>query len=530
MSRVLLAAEADRIQVLIFRSSRLREVTGASFGLETFWEMAADRAQTEYGAVSVPVRAGGSLRVLFDGDGAAGRAVSFERDLRDLYALWTGGHLSVGVAEEGVAAEPPPGFAADAALDHLATHALLLDKARGDPPAASAHSPYLLPCDSCGRDPAALTVEYPDESREHVCEVCARRAGQRDDFKDEFAKALEAAAGEDRARVSAALEAADTLPRESEEVGTMDSRGRVAYLLADGNGFGALFARTTRRDGFGGLAKLSEAVRVAGADALARATTTLLGRLRVDHLPRYRERRGGGWVEGRRLPVLPLITGGDDVFVLLPAPWAFWIAEHFAAAFVEALAKKGYPGTTLSCALVFCKATFPYRMAHAAGENALRQAKRAARDHPGASLVRAVELRATVSSGVLGPPGEMGALALHGGSAPGLVSVRDLFAARAELKSFPRKRRHQVEAIYAADDRGGDGWKPRLERALGRAVLRDGSAAGTAAVLRTLAREDERMLCDPVLPDGGPGSVSAAVDLLHLWDYLQKPGEAGGDE
>lgn len=527
MSRVLLAAEADRIQDLVFRSSRLREVTGGSHTLERFWRTAAEKA-AEHGAHSVPVRAGGSLRVLFTGPDAARRARAFERDLRDLYALWTGGHLSVATAED--TAEPSgaaPSPAADAALERQAARALLREKAHGDPPAASPHIPYLLPCASCGRDPAATRITHPDGTEEELCDVCARRAAQRDTFKEAFASAMKTAAEEhDRARVAEALKTADSLPRESEEVGAMDGRGRVAYLLADGNGFGAMFARAMQATGFAGLERLSADVGRAGGDALARATADLLLRLRTDQLPAYREKRDGERVSGQRLPVLPLITGGDDVFALLPAPWAFWIARRFAEAFVETLDR---PGVTLACALVFCKATFPYRLAHDAGERALRQAKRTARAHPGASVVRAVELRDTVSGEALGPPGEMGVFALHG-AAEGLLSVDDLFQARGTLTALPRKRLHHVEAVYAADDRGGDPWRLRLERTLGRAAVRDPSAGGALASLRTLAREDERMLCASVMPDAHAATASGAVDLLHLWDYLETPGETGGGE
>ncbi|MDB4948544.1 MAG: hypothetical protein JWM27_1193 [Gemmatimonadetes bacterium] len=573
--RVLLAAEADHIQDLIFRSSRLREVTGGSHALETFWARAEDLARL-HGARSVPVKAGGTLRVLFEGAEAGAAADAFERDLRDLYAIRTGGHLSVACAKEGEAPQEP----ADARLESAAGLALLRAKAAGDPPAASPHMPWVQPCASCGRDPVSAAVEHPDDSVEYLCGVCHDRSHLRDTFQHEFLREIRNSAspaspadpmdagagagagppdGEDAGaaraqrsqRLAAVLAEANALPRESEEVGAMDARGRVAYLLADGNGFGARFERATREGGFTGLTKLSRAVAKAGRTALVAATAELLLRLPAQSLPKYEEetRRADTGasevVSGLRVPVLPLITGGDDVFALVPAPWAFWFAQRFADAFTGAMDGAGFTGTTLCCALVFAKGTFPYRMAHRVGEEALRDAKRASRAHGGVSAVRAAELRDTVSHGVPPLPGEVGVFALQApadapapdeGAGPGegtpatqadagepLPSLDALMGARAGAGALPRKRLHQVEALFSASDLGTPEWTTRLEHALERARLRDERAVGAAQTLRGLGGGKKGWIRAPALA-GARNAANATVDLLHLWDYLQEPG------
>ena len=90
MARYLLAAEADKIQDLIFRSSRLREVVGASQLLTRFCKMVPDSlidAETE-----IIISDGGSFRILFKNENTA---KIFGEYLCEIYRLATGGTLTV---------------------------------------------------------------------------------------------------------------------------------------------------------------------------------------------------------------------------------------------------------------------------------------------------------------------------------------------------------------------------------------------------------------------------------------------------
>jgi hypothetical protein len=507
MPRALLAVEADRIQDLVFRSSRLREITGGSFALEEFWRGAALAAHDRGAAVSVS--AGGSFRAVFPGEEAEARAREFGRLLQDVYALEIGGLLTAEVAARGDATT-------DGTLADDAFRAIQRAKAHGDPPAAAVSFPYLQPCDSCARAPAACRVPVGNGETQELCGVCATRRDLRDDYRDRFLDKLRIAAGGGSAEVRALVDRIGNLPEDADHVGTLDGRGRVAYLLADGNGFGVLFAEAARRDdGFATLGQLSTTVAAAGEGALVAATLALLEAHPGAALRRRdsRSREDGDLAT----PVLPLITGGDDVFALVPAPWAFFFAQKFAAAFAGRFAEdetvRGLldgRSVTLACALVFCKATFPYRFAHHVGEQALGAAKRTAKGlEGGLSVVRGVEVRATVHGNGSGPAGEYGDFALDGPPAP-RASVAGLLEARTALHPLPGKRRHQVEALYGSAERGSRGWQRRREWVVAR--------SGDPVLREVLDRLDAKA-------DAGGTPV---VDLLHLWDYLKTPGSAEG--
>lgn len=483
----LVAAEADRIQDLIFRSSRLREVTGGSFALERFWTHAAEAAGRR--GARVLVAAGGTFRAVFDSDRDA--PGEFARDLQDAYAREMGGGLTTVL----VAGSNDPEL-----LKH-ASASLAREKLRGDAPAAAIHFPYLQPCDSCARDLASERVALGEGDHQDLCRICAGRRRERDRFQEAFLERV----GEIGPSGSRVLK---TLPDEANEVGSLDSRARVAYLLADGNGFGRYFGAALESGDLDVYTDLSRTVSEAGATALAEATAVL-----AKGVPRLPDGKA---------PVLPLITGGDDIFALLPAPWALEFARVFADAFVTRMRKaklfEEYPALnpSISCALVICKATFPYRFAHHAGDDALKEAKRMARLHPGVSVVRAVELRATAGSPA-GPPREYGVFALDVPGAPEtpLLGARQLVSVRTELgPRIAGKRRHQIEALYAADEHGSDGWIARRDRILAR--MEGGDAA---------KEELERLVSDQA-----DGERSAVPDLFHLWDYLERLAAEGGKE
>lgn len=508
MPRALVAVEADRIQDLIFRSSRLREVTGGSFTLEDFWRKAQALAETR--GARVPVSAGGSFRALLEGAEAEERAHALARELQDRYAAEVGGLLTAAVQTDAGGME-------DDALAESAFRAVQRAKAHGDPPAATLSFPYLQPCDSCARDPAAAPVPVGNGEVQELCNACATRRSLRDEYRDRFLGRLRDAAEAGSAGLRARVDRIGDLPEDADQVGRLDGRGRVAYLLADGNGFGVLFAEAARRnDGFATLQRLSTLVAAAGEGALAAATLALL-EVHPDAVLRARKDRVR---EGRDLatPVLPLITGGDDVFALLPAPWAFWFARRFALAFARHFEEhsagdsgvrgllRGRP-VTVGCALVFCKATFPYRFAHQVGDAALGAAKRTAKGGNPLSVVRGVEVRATVRGDDPGPPGEYGGFALTDPPAP-RATVQELLEARTALDALAGKRRHQVEALYGDPERESEGWKARRRWVVDR--------SGHPRLAEVLDRLDAAA--------GGGGTP--VVDLLHLWDYLRTPGPA----
>lgn len=496
MPTVLVAADADRVQDLIFRSSRLREVTGASFALEEFWSNAADLVVNRWHG-RTPVAAGGSIRAVFDHANALNDAHEFRRALEDLYAIQTGGTLTTVLLQDG-------GAGSEVVLLRRAPEALGRAKLAGRLATVSPHFPYLQPCDSCGRDLASTTPVGADPNA-RLCRICADRSAGRDLYEREFVGRLKT------------HDASITgLPNDADYVGGYDGRGRVAYLLADGNGFGAMFGAALER-GTDVYVDLSSKVGEAGSAGIEAATAALINALA--------DLRIG------RSPVLPLITGGDDVFALIPAPWAFWFARRFASAFEQHVGSATFfdgqmPMPTVSCALVFCKSTFPYRFAHEAGEHALHEAKLRSRGPgPRQSVVRAIEVRDMTERDSRGPAHERAVFALDGDSPN---SVSGLMKARAALERLPRKRLHQIEELYAADKIVAEDWKPRRERLLNRiggefeTVTRNILDHRDSWSEPVPADDDGAHAASDARSTAGRSTLgtSAAVDLLHLWDYL----------
>ena len=90
MKRYLLAAEADKIQDLLFRSAHLREVVGGSQLLTRFCREVP--AKLGIPADNVLISDGGSFRLLFDTEE---QARAFGDELAEVYRRATGGTLTV---------------------------------------------------------------------------------------------------------------------------------------------------------------------------------------------------------------------------------------------------------------------------------------------------------------------------------------------------------------------------------------------------------------------------------------------------
>jgi DNA-directed RNA polymerase specialized sigma24 family protein len=354
--RYLLAAEADKIQEFIFRSSRLREVVGASQLLTRFCRSVEDTLTKEYNA-QVVVNDGGSFRVIF---GTREQAVAFGADLAELYRLALGGSLTV--------AEPVTLNGDFREANDRAGKALRWAKSRRQGVIAEPHMPYVAFCASCGvalaQGHTKLAKERDDDRERYLCGDCLRKAEEsatnRADLLNEFLA--------DVIEDSSQLSSFEFL-FEPEKVGRYDPRNYVAYLVADGNGMGRLFGRLQHEDALHQFStELSSAVRksLAAATRKLRDQTGKLSKADV-------------W----SIPVLPLILGGDDLFALIPAPYALDFARRFCLeweAQMDKLVKEvgltDVPRPTVAAAVVICKSKYPYALAHRRAKELLKEAKR----------------------------------------------------------------------------------------------------------------------------------------------------------
>jgi hypothetical protein len=358
----LVAAEADKIQDFIFRSSRLREVVGASQLLTRFCSSVEDTLAPEFKG-QIVVNDGGSFRVIFDTEADA---VAFGADLAELYRLALGGSLTV--------AEPVKLNGDFRKANDEAGRKLRWAKSRRHGAVADTHMAYVAFCASCG---VALAERHGQmKSRinspraNYLCETCQAKATERDRkpraILDDFYAAYRGALGSD-------LAVDRDWPEDADEVARFDLRQHnyVAYLVADGNGMGKLFRRLDQQQ----IERFSEGLTPALHRSLA--------------LPAADFRRT---VPGQTdmVPLLPLILGGDDLFALIPAPYALDFARRFCLAWEDELRQLversglivgkeengGIPRPTVAAAVVICKSKYPYALAHRRAEALLKEAKR----------------------------------------------------------------------------------------------------------------------------------------------------------
>lgn len=353
MTQYLLAAEADQIQDFIFRASRLREVVGGSQLLTRFCMQVPDELLAGVEA-DIIIRDGGSFRIVFEN---AKTARDFGADLAEVYHRVADGTLTV--AEPVEIADGDFARASNEAEEKLREAKRWRRVAEATP-----QMPYIAFCASCGVG-LAVTYEkhHPDDLEErpnYLCRACqvkslARENEQEGDFLWRF---KEAVVGDSATQYE--------LPHRPKRVSCYDPRRYVAYLVADGNNMGQVFGSCNQ----GQMKDLSHAMPEMLRNSLAQPTKQLMKVIKD---------------KDNFIPVLPLILGGDDVFALLPAPWALDFARVFCLEFeaqmrafvVKNNLSNSAPSDTLtvSAAVVICKETYPYALAHRAGEARLKRAK-----------------------------------------------------------------------------------------------------------------------------------------------------------
>lgn len=364
--RYLLAAEADKIQEFIFRSSRLREVVGASQLLSRFCREGAPPLLQEHGGDpgrDILVNDGGSFRVVFEDpnpDLARRRAVEFGADLAELYRLSLGGSLSVAEPVEMDEGFPTANEQASKALRRAKEHR------RGA--IAEPHMPYVAFCASCGvglaEQHTRLSGEPSGAKSRYLCRDCRNKAFERDRkpraILDDFYRAYCLAAEMDPDTAPGA-----DWPEDADDVAGFDLGGRsyVAYLVADGNNMGKIFGACDEKQ----IRQFSEGLSGELAASLAESAVAF---------------RTAMSTKGAMVPVLPLILGGDDLFALIPAAYALDFARRFCLAYekrIKGLVDKlniEAPKPTVAAAVVICKSKYPYALAHHRAEQLLKEAKR----------------------------------------------------------------------------------------------------------------------------------------------------------
>jgi len=530
MTRYLLAAEADQIQDLIFRAAHLREVVGGSQLLTRF----GDRKDGAPMALGIPdhdliVSGGGSFRALFD---SPERAIQFGQQLAEVYYQATGGSLTAIAEPEAVKDE-----ADFARASQVAQQKLREAKRKRPGRLTTAHLPYVAFCASCG---VGLTSGHEKrhpkaEQPQYLCDDCLAKGAERtEESLGAFLKPfVQAVVGEQENPYDYIWPGRDRPGAEREidpttDLGRFDPRNYVAYLVADGNNMGKVFDYCDQKQ----MRQLSDAMTVELRASLAAATQEL--------------KKGQAEVAVDFIPALPLILGGDDLFALLPAPWALDFARHFCTEFEERMTalvnrknlserNKLPRRITVAAGVVVCKANYPFYLAHAVGEERLKAAKQVAKrlaKEPGGRMRSVVDFEIILGSQAGARP-EQGKYRAtlrpywltDDGLPPGWgVKLDALLDQRRELRHLPGKRLAQLRALYypsalriAEDDLSRwDAQKKALLQRIGRdqdtrAQVESAFAALGGGDWYTIERKEDKEWHGHGLPD-----------LLEAWDFAYR--------
>lgn len=358
MSAFLLAAEADKIQELLFRSSKLREVGGGSQMLENFCGDGLSYliSKSDNGPIKTLIASAGSFRLLFDD---AGKAALFAEEMQEFYRRSFNNHLTVSeiieVDNEQVAINESQKWLRKA-------------KHRGRAPASIAQNPFSVICSSCGKEIAENYRQwYPEERGNYFCKTCeAKRMFWSD--KSAYLSGFEKQINKSYLPENTEF----TFPVEVDDIGRLNDLQFAAYIVADINDMGKIFGES---QDFQELSELSEILEESWRFLTADLIESLL------KWPEVSQKLPGIY------PAFPLIAGGDDFFLLVPAKWGISLAKRlvhqFDQYFESVLADRKIKLRTiptLSATVFICKANYPYFFAHEHGVKYLMYAKRKAKN------------------------------------------------------------------------------------------------------------------------------------------------------
>lgn len=310
---------------------------------------------------------GGSFRLVFPSEDAAKRA---ERVLQREFEATIGGSITITCLPYDENRQDSQGYPR---MIRDGNQKLRQAKLEGEEPEAVWHSPYHAICASSGEELAVAfrkPIDLPGERERYMGKITLRK-GEIDAkvaISRKFRHRLAELTGLKPIQVHETATEAETY--------AWDARQYVAYLVADGNSMGKYFNNCTPDM----LRQLSPQIGDITLDAFASAIMHLI--YQGAELPSARG------FERDTLPVLPLISGGDDLFVLMPAPWSIHVAMEFSKAYQEGMSAQlrsmgllsEQENATTGVAVVICKVSYPYRTAYQYAHELLGQAKQRAKE------------------------------------------------------------------------------------------------------------------------------------------------------
>ncbi|MBD3213034.1 MAG: hypothetical protein GF311_10540 [Candidatus Lokiarchaeota archaeon] len=412
MTEYLITAEADKIQDLIFRSSKLKEIIGGSELLRNFCNSTVPILIGEFNGQEI-ASGGGTIFATFPTENYANQ---FRELLAELYRQELNSTLTM---------IKPTNFNQDALK--RAHYLLKKQKLSGNPPTSVIQTPFFEVCSSCGVGIASKQVRLEGETI-MLCNSCYEKN-----------KMGGEAIGNFLGKFKEVLNRRGTLNENpfiidiDEFSEKTDKNGYIAYLLADGNDMGAVFHAC---DTVEKVKTLSSTLENIIYESLAIPTTLLMDNQDFNDF----------------IPILPLIIGGDDLFSVIPAAWVLDFTRRFirqyekkmGSVFEEIQIDQSITPPNLSASVVICKSTFPYRIAHQIGEELLNTAKKISKSN-GDSAISFMLISGSLSSNIEKDREEMFVMNYPAFS---ITQISNLIEDRYELRSFSQTKRIRLKKLY----------------------------------------------------------------------------------
>jgi len=353
MKKWLVSLDTDKVKEFVFATGRLKEIRGASALLDRLNRITAPK---ELADEQLIFTGGGSLLAEFTSED---QAIEYSRSVQELYRQQTNGAASItGVVvdydDDQAIASAPKSFAS--AFKRAASE-LRKAKGSGSEITALLNRAFWQPCDRCGSYPASMNVPSPDGGSMHLCETCAAKRSEIDtpgtsnSAHQGLLERLAKAYGAD-------WPGNDWVPNEIEQLGNY-----VGFIYADGNGIGKIIEEYIHSpEDLKAFSKGMEASATAAIAAIAH-----------------------DWQSknpGCNLPLIPILSGGDDIIVIANATYALDIANSICLGFQSEAKKQlgaNFPLLSMSAGVVIAKAKHPIFELQRLSEELLVSAKRLSR-------------------------------------------------------------------------------------------------------------------------------------------------------
>lgn len=354
MVRWLVSLDTDRVKEYVFATGRLREIKGASAILDHLNRVKTKELINNHNG-SLIFAGGGSALASFATENEAN---AYKDEVVALYATETAAATITGILVDY-----------DPAADFRDTFKRAARKLRSAKDAGRSMPGMLATgwmgrCQRCGEYPAIHHQSLPGGAEAGLCAACTLKRQAADNPAIGPAAHLRETGSEMWDKLD--------VPNELDGVGSKSTPANyIGFIYADGNGIGGFIENQLKtEDALRAFSKILEDSMLAAVDAAA------------------------GPAIGLRLPIVPVLIGGDDVILIVPAQIALPMAASLCVNFGNEIAVRieqaienkqlqfqgDPPQITMSAGVALAKTSYPIFALHELAKELQDSAKRQSAD------------------------------------------------------------------------------------------------------------------------------------------------------